>query len=379
VEALQVAMTGDPDELDIAGDGLAELVYHYARVIAVAPSAAVHDELLSARSFAGTLLTRARPARPDLMPAVISAARYHRGLAPLIIVTGGVNRHDGVVEGREFARLLKAAEVPASVIRVEDQSANTWQNVEFSLPYLREALAMGLHLTAVSKWYHLRTVYCLRTLLPAAVPFYAIGWEPLYAGVPVTRENWPEVPDGRRRVIRESEEVPRRVADGTYQPVTKSGGAWRLSSVSRAGSRLMLPPARRSEAPYACLVPDEPLYARIARSMTQAARWRPRSHSQLWLLMIVVCAEAIAIPAKRDALPCAVADLAGVGVWVTARRRQHRDRAALSARLATVSRDDIPADVIGMVAGGKKIHAIKRYRELTGVSLREANATIDSL
>ena len=67
VEALQVAMTGDPDDLDIAGDGLAELVHHYACVIAVAPSAAVHDELLSARSFAGTLLTRARPAHPDLI------------------------------------------------------------------------------------------------------------------------------------------------------------------------------------------------------------------------------------------------------------------------------------------------------------------------
>lgn len=173
------------------------------------------------------------------MPAVIAAARYHRDLAPLIIVTGGVNRHDGIVEGREFARLLTAADVPASAIRVEDQSASTWQNVELSLPYLREALAMGLHLTAVSKWYHLRAVYCLRTLLPAAVPFYAIGWEPLYAGMPVTRENWPQIPDGRRRVIRESQEVPRRVADGSYQEVTKSGGAWRLSPLPRVPTRAM--------------------------------------------------------------------------------------------------------------------------------------------
>lgn len=179
------------------------------------------------------------------MPAVIAAARYHRGLAPLIIVTGGVNRHDGVVEGREFARLLTAADVPASAIRVEDQSADTWQNVELSLPYLREALAMGLPLTAVSKWYHLRTVYCLRTLLPGAVPFYAIGWEPLYAGVPVTRETWPHIPDGRRRVIRETREVPRRVTDGTYQPVTKSGGAWRLSSLSRVPNACGAPPGPR--------------------------------------------------------------------------------------------------------------------------------------
>lgn len=67
VEALQVAMTGDPAGPDIGGDGLAELVLHYAHALAVAPSAAVYGELLSARSFAGTLLGRSSPRqRPDL-------------------------------------------------------------------------------------------------------------------------------------------------------------------------------------------------------------------------------------------------------------------------------------------------------------------------
>jgi len=37
---------------------------------------------------------------------VIAAGRYHRGLAPLLITTGGINRHNGIVEGREFARPL---------------------------------------------------------------------------------------------------------------------------------------------------------------------------------------------------------------------------------------------------------------------------------
>jgi transcriptional regulator with XRE-family HTH domain len=68
VEALQVAMTGDPAGPDIGADGLAELVLHYAHVLAVAPSADVYGELLSARSFAGTLLGRSSPRqRPDLM------------------------------------------------------------------------------------------------------------------------------------------------------------------------------------------------------------------------------------------------------------------------------------------------------------------------
>ena len=162
-------------------------------------------------------------------PAQIAAARYHAGTAPLVIATGGVNRHNGIIEGREFARHLTGAGVPADVIRVEDQSKDTWQNVELSLPYLREALAMGLRLAVVSKWYHLRTIYCLATLLPEAAPFHAISWEPAYAGTLVTRASWSKIPDGRRRVLRESQEVPRRVAEGTYRAARKADGTWRLS------------------------------------------------------------------------------------------------------------------------------------------------------
>ena len=162
-------------------------------------------------------------------PAQIAAERYHRGAALLMIATGGVNRHDGIIEGREFARQLIRAGIPDGAIRVEDQSRDTWQNVELSLPYLRKALAIGLRLAVVSKWYHLRTVYCLATLLPEAAPFYAISWEPVYAGALVTRASWPAIPDGRRRVLRESGEVPRRVADGSYRAARKADGAWRLS------------------------------------------------------------------------------------------------------------------------------------------------------
>jgi DUF218 domain len=159
-------------------------------------------------------------------PALIAAERYHNGTAPLMIATGGINRHNGIVEGRQFARQLTEAGVPYSVIRIEDQSSNTWQNVELSLPYLREAVSMGLRLAVVSKWYHLRAVYCLHTLLSEAVPFYAISWDPVYADTLVTRESWPKILDGRRRVIRESQEVPRRVADGSYRAATKANGAW---------------------------------------------------------------------------------------------------------------------------------------------------------
>jgi len=160
-------------------------------------------------------------------PAAIVAGRYRQGLAPLVIATGGINRHNGVVEGQMFRQFLNSGGVPDAAIRVEDQSADTWQNVERSLSFLREALALGLRLTVVSKWYHRRAVHALRTLLPQADFFYAISWEPVYAGALVTRDNWPKSPDGRRRVLREWQEVPRRVSDGSYCGAVKRGGTWR--------------------------------------------------------------------------------------------------------------------------------------------------------
>lgn len=160
-------------------------------------------------------------------PAIIVAHRYHQGLAPLIIATGGVNRHNGIVEGREFHRLLVEHGVPAAAIRLEDQSANTWQNVEMALPFLREAVAAGLPITAVAKWYHRRAIHALRTLLPDVDAFHAITWEPVYGGMPVTRTNWPHNPHGKRRVVREWQETLRRVAGGTLKEANLIDKAWR--------------------------------------------------------------------------------------------------------------------------------------------------------
>jgi ribosomal protein L7/L12 len=140
---------------------------------------------------------------------------------------------------------------------------------------------------------------------------------------------------------------------------------------------------RATEGIYASLVSAESRHARIAHIVAAAGRWRPRSNRQVWLvvsaLAIAICAEAIAVPAKRDGLACTAAGLIIMGLWATGRLRQSRERQALTARLAAVPREDIPADVIGLIRSGKKIHAIKRYRELTGAGLQEAKAVIDSL
>lgn len=163
----------------------------------------------------------------QILPIDIVVDRYRQGLAPIIIATGGVNRHDGIVEGREFRRLLIERDVQADSIRHEERSTNTWENVEFSLPHLHEALSLGLSITVICKWYHRRAIQCLHTLLPDAEAIHAITFEPIYSGIPITRTNWIEHPDGKRRVIREWQEVQRRVADGSFRETNRVGDSWR--------------------------------------------------------------------------------------------------------------------------------------------------------
>ncbi|MGH3566604.1 MAG: ElyC/SanA/YdcF family protein [Pseudonocardia sp.] len=77
------------------------------------------------------------------------ARRYHERLTPFIILTGGANRHTGVLEAIEHRRILLEHGVPDAVVRYEDSSTTTRGNVERALPLLHEALRSGLVLTAV--------------------------------------------------------------------------------------------------------------------------------------------------------------------------------------------------------------------------------------
>ncbi len=161
-------------------------------------------------------------------PAELVAARYHDGLAPVIVLTGGVNRHTGVVEAHEHRQILRANGVPETAIRYEDTSVTTQGNVEQALPFLHEALASGLVLTAVSKWYHRRAVQLLRALLPDAPFFHAVAWEPVYDGVLVTRSDWwLRSAVAAQRVLKEWRVIPERLANGSLKEVELVDGAWR--------------------------------------------------------------------------------------------------------------------------------------------------------
>lgn len=130
-------------------------------------------------------------------------------------------------------------------------------------------------------------------------------------------------------------------------------------------------------------MPGESRRNRTTHLVKRAARWRARSNRQVWLvtmaLMIMMCAPAIVVPSTRPTLLGGVIGLAATGYLSTESRRSRLEREALATRLATMPRDDVPADVIDLVLAGRKIQAIKRYRKLTGTSLVEAKALIDGL
>jgi hypothetical protein len=160
-------------------------------------------------------------------PSELTAQRYHQGLVPLVIVTGGVNRVTGVMEADLHRRILHEHGVPETVIRCESKSTTTGENVELALPFLHEALHAGLSLTGVCKWYHRRGLQRLRHLLPEAPYFHAVTWDPAVDGVKVTRSEWFKSAVTARPVLREWRVIPERLAQGSLTEVQLIDGAWR--------------------------------------------------------------------------------------------------------------------------------------------------------
>jgi uncharacterized SAM-binding protein YcdF (DUF218 family) len=161
-------------------------------------------------------------------PAELVAQRYNEGLAPLIILTGGTNRHTGVVEAHVHRRILLERGVPEGAIRYEDSSTTTGENVQQALPFLHEALRADLGLTAVCKWYHRRALQRLRLLLPEAPGFHAVTWEPATVdGIKITRSEWFTSAVTAKPVLKEWRVIPQRLADGTLREVELIDGAWR--------------------------------------------------------------------------------------------------------------------------------------------------------
>ena len=85
-------------------------------------------------------------------------------------------------------------------------------------------------------------------------------------------------------------------------------------------------------------MPDESRRSWVIRTAIRAARWRPRSNRQIWLitlaLVMVACGSAIVIPSGRPELLAGIFGLGCAG-WMASESssRSRREREALAASL----------------------------------------------
>lgn len=159
-------------------------------------------------------------------PADVAAELYFSGRAPVIVTTGGADRHPrGVSEAVVHQRLLLAAGVPAEAIIVESQSVNTVENVTLALPLIERSVGQVRTVIAVVKWNHRRALVTLAAHAPWIERIYAADYEPFDAArrIHLSRTNWRDT--YANRVRRETEYLQQMRANG-FDLLTRTGAGW---------------------------------------------------------------------------------------------------------------------------------------------------------
>jgi len=160
---------------------------------------------------------------PDPIPIAVDL--YQRDVAPYIVITGGDNRQTGVNEARAHCDLLLKSGIPADCIIMEDRSANTLENVTFALPEIEKRLDLHLiqRMIVVAKWMHARrAVMTLKRHVPDGIRYHIQTYNPWG----ITLENWRDLPEGRGRVLKNWENMPKYLAKGDIAEIKRDGDAY---------------------------------------------------------------------------------------------------------------------------------------------------------
>jgi uncharacterized SAM-binding protein YcdF (DUF218 family) len=156
-------------------------------------------------------------------PAEMAADLFQRGVAPRILVTGGSNKHTGVNEAEAHWAILCEAGVPDASIYVENQSANTLENVRLALPLIEGFLDQIQTILVIAKWQHSRrAVMTLKAHLPAGIRYCAQTYE----APQVPRQSWWQDAEAQRRVIGNWERIPRYLALGHLKELKEHGDCY---------------------------------------------------------------------------------------------------------------------------------------------------------
>ena len=171
-----------------------------------------------------------------------AAEAYHRGLAPRLLLTGGVNprgTHGGadetagkISEARFLAGKLIDAGVPEACLILEEHATNTLENALFAKEVFDfetiESVLLVCKSYAAGRQY--RT---LRRHLPAGLrivpcPFDTTGRD----GQLITRHNWMETAKSRARVFGEYLRIVSYGERGEIEPLAEPVGGLETSLVS---------------------------------------------------------------------------------------------------------------------------------------------------
>lgn len=149
--------------------------------------------------------------------SILKAAElYKKGLVPKILVSGGVNRHTGIVEGDLMGKEMENLGIPPADILIENKATNTLENVTFSLPIIDRALGLDSIkvITAVVKNFHARrALMTLRKQMPeGTILKSAVYISPIRN---FTKDNWHESELGRRTVMEEVRKIQEYLKNGS--------------------------------------------------------------------------------------------------------------------------------------------------------------------
>lgn len=67
-----------------------------------------------------------------------AADLYHRGIAPVVVVTGGRRAGDAFTEASAAAGYLQRLEVPSDALRLETGGTNSWESMAAAARFLRD-------------------------------------------------------------------------------------------------------------------------------------------------------------------------------------------------------------------------------------------------
>lgn len=127
---------------------------------------------------------------------------YKTGYAPKLLVTGGGVLARNCPEAKRMAAIAHDLGVPGFNLLVEDRSANTFDNVRFSVDVLNECgLLQQLEsiLLVSSEWHMRRVLLTARRYLPSRIRLVCC---PTCQGC--NRGNWTESEEYRREVEQEA-------------------------------------------------------------------------------------------------------------------------------------------------------------------------------